>query len=494
MNASLLLSWLAVSAAMSAVIAVAALLTQHVIGRAAPARVIWSVALVAAAAVTATQPLRRAEPATAVRVKGLPLSNVPVTVTGTARPSPLTDVVNAPARFVSALANAAQYTGDRLSPPVRRGLLVAWPFASVGIVLVLLLSYRRQRTVLRRADRVELAGTPVHVSGNTGPVVIGAVDPAIVVPAWLLERSEEEQRLVVAHEAAHIAAHDPQLLLAGCALLALMPWNVAAWFMLARLRLAIELDCDARVLARGTNTRRYGQLLIELSAAMPRPTIPLGSPAFSYRPSHLERRLRTMTARPTRFLAARRASALLIGSAAVLAACGAELPTATELQGMDVAKAETRIGKAIKLDSSNTVYIVNGTKVSALQAKSIGADSIATINVSKVGEEREIRIATKGAPLKVVKGQVLEEREVTGVMLRKDSSLAPANGTIRLRATNVPGAEPLLFIDGKKSTKADMDKLSPNAIESVSVLKGATAIAKYGPEGEKGAIEIILKK
>jgi TonB-dependent SusC/RagA subfamily outer membrane receptor len=372
-------------------------------------------------------------------------------------------------------------------------LVFLWPAASAGSALVLLLSYRRQRAVLQRADRHELAGTPVHVHGNTGPVVIGAVEPAIVVPAWLLERSEEEQRLVVAHEAAHIAAHDPQLLLAGCALVALMPWNLAAWFMLARLRLAIELDCDARVLARGTNTRRYGQLLIELSAAMPRPAIPLGSPAFSYRPSHLERRLRTMTARPTRFLAARRASALLIGSAAVLAACGAELPTATELQGMDVAKAESRIGRAVRLDSANTVYIVNGQKVASGTARGIAADSIVTINVRKTGaKENEIRIVTRGQKLSGVamKGEV----EVANVTGKSEPVVVVQGRPMAMRTVSDSAAQPLFFIDGKKSAKADMDKLSPNAIESVSVLKGPAAVAKYGAEAVNGVIEIVLKK
>jgi TonB-dependent SusC/RagA subfamily outer membrane receptor len=494
MNASLLLSWLAVSAVMSAFIAVAALLTQQVVGRAAPSRLVWVVALLAAGAVTATQPFRRTAPPSATLPQGVSIANVPGAVTALPALGRLALLLDAPAQAVHALATAARDAGARLSPPVHRALLLTWPIATAGIGLVLLLSYRRQRALLDRADRLELAGTPVHVSGNTGPVVIGALAPAIVVPAWLLERSEEEQQLVVAHEAAHIAAHDPQLLLAGCALVVLMPWNLAAWFMLNRLRLAIELDCDARVLARGTNTRRYGQLLIELSAAMPRPAIPVGTPAFSYRPSHLERRLRTMTARPTRFRAARRASAMLIGSAAVLAACGAELPTAAELQGMDVAKAESRIGQVITLDSANTVYVVNGVKVSEIKAKSIGADSIATINVSKVGNMREIRIVTKEGPMKVVAGRPLEERKVTGFALRSDSASAPGDVAIRMRATNVTGADPLFYIDGKKSTKADMDKLAPTAIESVSVLKGPAAVAKYGQDAANGVIEIVLKK
>ena len=39
-----------------------------------------------------------------------------------------------------------------------------------------------------------------------------------------------------------------------------------------------------------------------------------------------------------------------------------------------------------------------------------------------------------------------------------------------------------------------MDKLSPDAIESVQVLKRAAAVEKYGQTAAAGVIEILLKK
>lgn len=500
MTAAFLLSWIAVAVVMSALIAAAAMAAQRLAVRAMPVRMIWAAAMLAMIGVTFTQPLRRA--AAIERIEGPTPSALRLTAVESAPPSPLEQMLaslrHAPSRAIDQVIGSASFVAQQLPPAMRVGVLFIWPGATALITVILLGSYRRQRALLRRAVPREMAGAVVHVSADTGPAVIGAATPAIVVPAWLLARTETEQRLVVAHESAHIAAHDPQLLLAGCVCVALMPWNPAAWFALARLRLAIELDCDARVLARGTDTRQYGQLLIEMSAAAPSPAIPLGAPAFSYRASHLERRLRTMTARPTRFLAARRASALLIGSAAVLAACGAELPTATELQGMDVAKAESRIGEVVKLDSATTRYVLNGKIVEARIARGVLADSIATIEVHKTGNKaNEIRIVTKGvptsgtvkevalanvigkdAPIVVVRGQPLEGRPVSGMVIRSDSTRG----------------EPLFFIDGKKSTKADLDKLSPNAIESVSVLKGPTAVVKYGADAANGAIEIVLKK
>jgi beta-lactamase regulating signal transducer with metallopeptidase domain len=477
MSTTFLLNWLAVSAVMSVLIVIAALAVQQLSARAVPARIIWACAMIALIAVVATQPLRRA-PASLPRDASstpLTLSTVPGVALSPAQQLAAM-VRRAPEAGLERITAAATTLARTLPAPARLWLLLAWPFTTAGIALVLFASYRRQRAMLQRATRHAIAGAIVHVSEDTGPAVIGAAEPAIVVPQWLLERSDEEQRLVVAHEAAHIAAGDPWLLLAGCAAVALMPWNPAAWFVLARLRLAIELDCDARVLARGTNTRQYGQLLIELSAAAPAPAIPLGAPAFSYRASHLERRLRTMTARPARFLAARRVAALVTGSAALLAACGAELPTAAELQGMDVAKAEARIGKAVRLDSSNTVYLVNGTKVTADRAYSIKADSIVTINVRKANpKQNEVFIVTRDGS--AARSGV---RTVTGVAIKptaKDSS-----------------AQPMFLIDGVKATKADMDRLSPSAIESVEVIKGVAATTSYGADGVNGVIKITTKK
>jgi TonB-dependent SusC/RagA subfamily outer membrane receptor len=57
---------------------------------------------------------------------------------------------------------------------------------------------------------------------------------------------------------------------------------------------------------------------------------------------------------------------------------------------------------------------------------------------------------------------------------------------------------PLLVINGKVSGRmqtTEIDKkLSPNDIESITVLKGPSAITKYGEQGRNGVIEIITKK
>ncbi|HET6557851.1 MAG TPA: TonB family protein, partial [Prolixibacteraceae bacterium] len=51
-----------------------------------------------------------------------------------------------------------------------------------------------------------------------------------------------------------------------------------------------------------------------------------------------------------------------------------------------------------------------------------------------------------------------------------------------------------IFIDGKEATKTEFDKLDPNTIASVSILKGESATTVYGDKGKNGVILITLKK
>lgn len=174
-------------------------------------------------------------------------------------------------------------------------LLPAWLLASAGLLLAgcaLLLSLRLRRRGWRPA---RVAGVPVLVSTATGPAVVGFVRGHIVLPEWALEWDEERQRMMVEHEREHLRARDPLLLLLGLAAAAAVPWNAALWWQLRRLRLAMEVDCDARVLRRRVDVRAYALLLLDvgrLASAGRVPTLALTEP-----PSFLERRIRTMTDR-----------------------------------------------------------------------------------------------------------------------------------------------------------------------------------------------------
>lgn len=61
-------------------------------------------------------------------------------------------------------------------------------------------------------------------------------------------------------------------------------------------------------------------------------------------------------------------------------------------------------------------------------------------------------------------------------------------------ASTSPKIKPLIVIDGVITTELHLNDLNPNNIQSMNVLKGEKAIAKYAEKGANGVIEITTKK
>src|SRR5207244_273032 len=150
-------------------------------------------------------------------------------------------------------------------------LLAGWLLASLGVSATMLagsLSIARARHHWRAA----LVGeTPVLISPDVGPAVAPFWGDCIVLPEWTLATGPELQRLILAHEQEHLRARDPHILLQAMMLLVLVPWNLPLWWQMRRLRLAIEMDCDARVLRRETDVAAYGEVLLSVSRRCVRP-------------------------------------------------------------------------------------------------------------------------------------------------------------------------------------------------------------------------------
>jgi len=55
------------------------------------------------------------------------------------------------------------------------------------------------------------------------------------------------------------------------------------------------------------------------------------------------------------------------------------------------------------------------------------------------------------------------------------------------------GEEPMYYLNGKEISKKEMNTLEPNSIEKVEILKGDSAIEKYGDKGKNGVVLITTK-
>jgi beta-lactamase regulating signal transducer with metallopeptidase domain len=205
-----------------------------------------------------------------------------------------------------------------------RPLALAWLAISLGVIAYFAGGIARLRFLRRRWQPTVVDGTPVMVSDNTGPALVGVFATEIVIPAWALELDAEALSLMLRHELEHRAAGDTRALALAQTLVVLMPWNVCMWWQLLRLRLAIELDCDARVLRSVGDVGAYGRLL--LLFGQNRSGAPLAGAALAdHRASELEQRIRRMTQRAP--MSRRRAVAVSIVAGAIAVAIGCQLPT-----------------------------------------------------------------------------------------------------------------------------------------------------------------------
>jgi TonB family protein len=204
-------------------------------------------------------------------------------------------------------------------------LLTLWGLASLLLAARLVRSLRAIRRLRDDAEPRVVDGVPVLVTEEVGPATVGLRRPAVLMPRGVLELDEPLRRLVLRHEREHCTAHDPRLLTVAAGAVVLFPWNPAIWLIARRLHLALEIDCDARVLASGAEPTRYGQLLLLL--AQRRGAIPL-APTLAAPATHLERRIIAMQTR----LAAPRPVHLTVAAATLVlglaGACSSAAPDA----------------------------------------------------------------------------------------------------------------------------------------------------------------------
>jgi beta-lactamase regulating signal transducer with metallopeptidase domain len=411
---------------------------------------------------------------------------------------------------------------------IERWLLLAWLTTSaIAVVAFMAIHWQLQRKRMRW-PRGELRGTPVRITTDTGPAVIGVTSTEIVVPQWLLTRDHREQELVLEHESEHVRMHDPLVLLIAQIAVVLVPWHPAVWWMASRLRIAVELDCDQRVLQRGASTRDYGTLLIDLTDH--RAGFGAALPAFSCSPSHLERRLIAMTPTRLKYPLLRGISTAAIASLAVLAACEAKLPTSDDVDRMTASTATTAAGRVQMIDTNTVRYFVDGVPVSKAEATKLDAERIASVNVLQKGSQSggEVHIVTRNfAPgdsssptrmnytrtdasaarvtfvtpgdtvsmvadtIRVERGLSTGIRMIDGIGTPSTPPTPPTPPTAPTRT----GFTGLMIVDGVITDAAVANSIAPDQIVSVDVIKGAAATAQYtDPRAVNGVIKIATKK
>lgn len=142
-------------------------------------------------------------------------------------------------------------------------------------------------------------------------------------------------------------------------------------------------------------------------------------------------------------------------------------------------KNQTKINIALVEDTKNldeVIVVGYGT-----QKKSDLTGSISTVSIKELSKRNVSSVS------QALQGQV------AGVDVSSSSGTPGAGVTIRIRGIGtINNSDPLFVVDGMMVN--DIDFVNPNDIESMQVLKDASATAIYGSRGANGVIILTTKK
>jgi beta-lactamase regulating signal transducer with metallopeptidase domain len=275
------------------------------------------------------------------------------------------------------------------------------------------------RAVLAHAAVARLVGRSQHLDADLrmevdasidvrlspdvdGPFTLGAIRPVILLPVDAQYWSSERLRIVLVHEAAHVARLDYIAQLIGTLACGIYWFNPIVWLAVARLRAEAEHAADDRVLAAGVDGVTYASHLLELAR-------PDGAPFATAMAVGMARGTNRLEKRFTAMLDSRRSRGTVplrlqvaLGSAAMLAAIPITsiklvppMPKPAEAIALAAPAPLAVVAPAVLASASAapSLAIRRATQVSASQADTIVEQTIA----ASAGETISINLRNGGS-------------------------------------------------------------------------------------------------
>jgi hypothetical protein len=308
--------------------------------------------------------------------------------------------------------------------------------------------------------------------------------------------------MILLHEREHRAARDPWVLASGALLVAVAPWNPALWWALGRVRLAVEGDCDARVLGRGVHPKAYGRLLLEMGSRT-RGASPFALALTEGGKTFLERRLLMI---PTMFGKRRiwaGLPAMALGALFLVLAC--ETPVPPTLNEEESPPQLSLEGSGSPLVYVDGVRLADPGDLDAIDKNTI--ESVEVVKgveaVSAYGDEARNGVIMiflkKGGALESAEASDEDPDRVDLLTEAKEQAREVEAGRVvirrRMDAEGGPETKPLIVVDGVIVSDPDfMENLDADNIERIEVIKGEAAEALFGERAANGVIKIFLNK
>lgn len=317
---------------------------------------------------------------------------------------------------------------------------------------------------------------------------------------------EEEYEKIFRHEKVHIRdLHSLDILLAEIVLIFLW-YNPFCWMIRKAVQDNIEFLTDDKVLASGIERKSYQYSLVNISNLSP--SI-LGNP-FNFK--NLKKRIHMMNRKQS--------SKMELGKYALLLPA---IVAASLVFGVSNAYTDPKAS----YPQENELIISSDTLKQDQNVVVIGYGQQKNVNLSTLADT--LKQDKKGVPLYVIDGKKrpsldgINPEQIYAVdVIKGENALAAygedgKNGVIEVTMKKLTGGDSqtvatreekqvntldvkdlsdnvLIIVDGKKTPKSSLNQLSPDDIESISVLKGESAIDQFGDLGKDRVIEIITKE
>ncbi len=378
-------------------------------------------------------------------------------------------------------------------------LLYLW--GVVSVVLAMRLIYAISRVVAIRLN------SSMEYSSEGRYYVNSGGSDAFSCFGWIfIPESQPIQSAILKHEEAHRRGlHSFDLMVAE--LLVIVMWfNPAAWYLRSQIKANLEYIADRAVLEGGFDRKEYQYGLLSQCEVEQKNIV-----ATYFNSQKLKNRIKMMNKRKSSPQWWVKYGALPL---VVLALSCANKPAP------EVVVEGYKTENAMNVPDNVECYL-DGEKVSQAELDKIPAKDILNVDVQKNDDgTSQINVTTIGDRLLIVDGKEVSKEEfdrvkldgtVTNIEVLKGKiaidkyGQSASQGAILIKTGEpqievkgskgaISDANPLYIVDGKEVSKEEFSKIDVNSIAEVSVLKDASATAKYGDRASDGVVVVTLVK
>ena len=298
----------------------------------------------------------------------------------------------------------------------------------------------------------------------------------IVISRKDMEEGGEE---ILTHEMAHIRArHSIDMLV--CSICVVLQWfNPAVWLLKQELQNIHEYEADENVISNGVEAKKYQLLLIKKAVGSQRFT----SMANSFNHSKLKKRI-TMMLKQKSSPWARLKYLYVLPLTAVAVVAFARPEISRELE---------------KISSAKISEIVPVKEVIELKKVEPAVESVVKVSSPKPAVEK-VSAVTPDVPqiadtIRIVKEPVENVQEAMQKQL--DDFTQSAEERMKKGKERVEASQYLILLDNEVSTYDQLDRISPENIESFGVIKKENSLEvlkKHNAENKKGIISVVTKE